>query len=119
MLPRVRATRRGDGVECVTLVCAGPEELFELGPVGQDADDLDLAQAGLLLDLPAEPLLEALVSVDTSGRHLRRHFGPALVVEDQELATAGDVTDDPLAYERADEVASFPPGSRSVEVTWS
>ena len=62
VLPRVRAARRGDGVESRELSCApGPKSSLELVPVGQLADDLDLGQAGLLLDLPAEPVLEALV----------------------------------------------------------
>ena len=93
----------------MALVCAGPEEVFELLPVGQGADDLDLVHAGLLLDLAAERPLEVLVSVDAPGRNLRRHLGHALVVEDEELATPRDIADDPLAYQRADEVASPAP----------
>jgi hypothetical protein len=109
MLPCVRAARRGDGVERVALVRAGPVEPFALLRVGELPHDFDLHHAGLLLDLSPQALLEVLVAVHPAGGHLGRNVRHAFVVEDEELASTGDVPDDPLPDELVDEIATAPP----------
>ena len=92
-------------------MCADAVQAVDFVRVGEHADDAEPGHACFLLDLPDEAFLERLVVIDPARRHLEN----PRVLEDEQLAAARDIADDPLADERMDVVAAQAPdfGARS------
>src|SRR5687768_1782831 len=81
MFPFVRRVAVDDEVEAVVFVL---RPVVVLEP-RQLADDPDVRQPGLLLDLPEQAVLDALARVEPAGGNLDGDLGMVAVVEDEQL----------------------------------
>jgi len=95
MVPFIGRFRFGDEMEDMRLVCAAPVEALEGFRISELLDHPYIYEACFLLDLPHDPVFQALVCVDSSAGQL----GQALVVKDEELGAASHEGDDALAQE--------------------